>query len=193
MPFKFSTYWKILLIDFIFFNIFVSFKYSFLPFPSTPLHDPNPPHLPPLFPTPLVIVQVSFVIVPVNLSSFSPIIPSPLPSGHCQPVLNFSWLQKKIKEADLVKPDPSNFFIGNPMKNPGKLWCYKKNSLPLRAVLTTGAPPPLVSLAGFVTFPIKRTISTGVTDDVYITMFHKIFFLSTHSNCYSSTFLSQEN
>ena len=66
------------------------FKYSFLPFPPTPPHHFSPPYLPPPFSPPLVIVHMSFIIVPVNPSPFSPIIPSPLPSGHCQPVLNFS-------------------------------------------------------------------------------------------------------
>ena len=66
------------------------FKYSFLPFPPTPPHHPSPPHLPPLFPPRFVIAHVSFIVIPVNPSPYSPIIPSPTPSGHCQPVLNFS-------------------------------------------------------------------------------------------------------
>ena len=44
----------------------------------------------PCFHPPLVIVHVSFIVAPVNPSSFSPIFPSPLPSGHCPPVLNFN-------------------------------------------------------------------------------------------------------
>ena len=67
------------------------FKYSFLPFPPTLAQHLSPLYLPPLFPHPLpIIVHVSFIIVPANPSPFSPEIPSLLPSGHCQPVLNFS-------------------------------------------------------------------------------------------------------
>ena len=67
------------------------FKYSFLHLPPSPPHHPSPPHTSfPCFYPPLVIVHESFIIVPMNLSPFSPIIPSPLPSGHCQPVLNFN-------------------------------------------------------------------------------------------------------
>ena len=53
----------------------------------------NTPALPTSLPvsTPhLVIVHVSFIIVPANPSPFPPEIPSPVPSGHCQPVLKFS-------------------------------------------------------------------------------------------------------
>ena len=50
------------------------FKYSFLPFPTTLSHRPSPPHLLPPFPAPLVIVYMSFIIVPVNPSPFPPII-----------------------------------------------------------------------------------------------------------------------
>ena len=65
------------------------FKYSFLLFPPTPPHPlALPASLP--FPSPLVIVHMSFIIVPINPSPFSPIIPFPLPSDHCQPVLNFN-------------------------------------------------------------------------------------------------------
>ena len=38
-----------------FFNIFLLFKYSFLPFPPTSPHYPSHPHLPPLFPPPLLL------------------------------------------------------------------------------------------------------------------------------------------
>ena len=64
---------------------------QFSGFPPTLSHHPSPSHLPPLFPPPLVIVHVSFIIVPANPSPFSPVIPSPLLSHHFQqPVLNFS-------------------------------------------------------------------------------------------------------
>ena len=56
------------------------FKYSFLPFPSTPAQHPSPPHLP----------SVSIPTLCFVPSPYSPEISSPLPSGHCQPVLNFS-------------------------------------------------------------------------------------------------------
>ena len=75
--------------SFLLFNFLLLFKNSYLPFPPTPPHQPSSPYLFPLFP-PLVIVHVSFIIVPVNPSPFSSIIPSPLPSGHCQTVLNFN-------------------------------------------------------------------------------------------------------
>ena len=76
---------------FILFILILLFKYSFLPFPPP---QPNPqPFPPPSHFHPSVIVHTSFIIVPTNPSAFSPEIPSPLPSGHCQPVLNFSvWL-----------------------------------------------------------------------------------------------------
>ena len=63
--------------------------YSSLPFPPTPAQPLALPTSLPLSSPPL-IVHVSFIIVPTNPSPFSPEIPSPLPSGHCQPVLNFS-------------------------------------------------------------------------------------------------------
>ena len=75
---------------FYFLTFLLLFKYSFLSFPPTPSHHPKPPHLSPLFPPALVIVHVSFIVVLPNPSPFSPIITSPLRSGHCQPVLNFS-------------------------------------------------------------------------------------------------------
>ena len=75
----------------IFLNFFLLlFKYSFLPFPPP---FPTTPALPISLPCsylPIVIVHVSFIIVSVNPSPFSTIIPSPLPSGHCQPVLSFN-------------------------------------------------------------------------------------------------------
>ena len=68
------------------------FNYSFLPFAPTTPHHPSRPHLLPPFLSPLVIVHVSFIIVPANPSPFTPIIPTPLPSAHCQPVVNFGVL-----------------------------------------------------------------------------------------------------
>ena len=71
---------------------------QFSAFSPTCPHHPRLAHVPPLFPpTPLVIVRVSFIIVPTNPSPFSPEIPSPLPSGHCQPVLNFSLSNERLK------------------------------------------------------------------------------------------------
>ena len=71
-------------------NIFIVVQVqfsAFCPHPSPPPQPSPPPSpLPPL----LVTVHVSFIVVLANYSPFSPIIPSPLPSGHCQPVLNFS-------------------------------------------------------------------------------------------------------
>ena len=66
---------------------FIVVQLQFYAFPPT---SPALPSSLPCFHTPLVIVHLSFIVVLANPSPFSPIIPSPLPSGHCQPVLNFS-------------------------------------------------------------------------------------------------------
>ena len=64
------------------------FKFSaFFPHPSPP---PQPSLSPYPISTPLVIVHMSFIIFPINPSTFFPIIPSPLPSDHYQPILNFN-------------------------------------------------------------------------------------------------------
>ena len=63
---------------YLFFNCFSSIVFCLF-HPPHP-HHPSPPHLPSLFPPPsLVIVHMSFIIVPVNPSPFSPIIPTPSP------------------------------------------------------------------------------------------------------------------
>ena len=73
-------------------NIFCYFKFYCCS--STVLclfPQPQTSHLPPISTVPSpAIVHVSFIIVPTNPSPFSPVIPSPVPSGHCQSVLNFS-------------------------------------------------------------------------------------------------------
>ena len=68
---------------------FIVIQLQFSAFSPHPRLIPRPLHLPPISTTPPhpVIVHVSFIIVPTNPSSFSPEIPSPLPSGHCQPFL----------------------------------------------------------------------------------------------------------
>ena len=58
---------------------------AFSPHPSIP-PQPNPP-LSSASTLPLGFVHVSFIVVPENPS---PILPSPLPSGYCQIVLNFN-------------------------------------------------------------------------------------------------------
>ena len=69
---------------------FIFVQVQFSAFSPHPRLTPSPPHIAPVStPTP-VIVQVSFIIFPTNPSPFSPEIPSPLPSGHCWPFLNFS-------------------------------------------------------------------------------------------------------
>ena len=73
---------------------FIVVQVEFSAFSSHPSLPPqiSPPPSPVSIP-PLVIVHVSFIVVPVNPSHFPPIIPSPLPSGYCQIVLNFNdWL-----------------------------------------------------------------------------------------------------
>ena len=57
--------------------------------PPTPPIPAIPTSLP-CFQPPLGFVHVSFIVVPENLSPFSPVIPSHLSSGYCQIVLNFS-------------------------------------------------------------------------------------------------------
>ena len=71
-------------------NVFIVVQVQFSAFSPTPPRHPSHPHLPPPFPPPLVTVHVSFIIVPVNPSPFSSIIPSRFPFDHCQPVLNFN-------------------------------------------------------------------------------------------------------
>ena len=61
-----------------FFNFFLLlFKYSFLPFLFTAPDHPSLPHLPPLFPPLLVIIHMSFIIVPetcqCNLKVYLPL------------------------------------------------------------------------------------------------------------------------
>ena len=76
-----------LVILFLFFTV-VHVQFSaFPPYPSPP-PQPSPP--PSCAHPPLVMVPMSFIVVPVSPSPLSPIIPSPLPFGHCEPVLNFS-------------------------------------------------------------------------------------------------------
>ena len=78
--------WWFLDIHFSFFFIVVQGQLS--PFsPTSPY--PSHPHLPPSILPSFGFVQVSFIHVPDNTSPFPPIIPSHLPSGYCQFVLNF--------------------------------------------------------------------------------------------------------
>ena len=70
--------------------IFIVVQVHFSAFSPTPAQNPSPPHLPPISTFPPIIIHVSFIIVPANNLPFPPEISSPLPSGHCQPVLNFS-------------------------------------------------------------------------------------------------------
>ena len=78
--FPFSSFY--LRLQVLFFQIVVQVQFSFYPHSFTPPQFSLPPS--PIS-TPLVVVHVSFVIVPVIPSPFSP-----LPSDHCQPVLNFN-------------------------------------------------------------------------------------------------------
>ena len=83
-----TWYLSVILICISFFSFIDQVQFSaFSPHPFPP-PQPSPPPSP--VSTAVVIVHVSFIIVPVNPSPFSLIIPSPLPSGHCQPVLNFN-------------------------------------------------------------------------------------------------------
>ena len=68
------------------FKIILLFKYSCLHLLPTTPHPPQPSQPPSPVSTP-----------PANPSHFSPIIPSPLPSGHCQPVLNLFLEREEAK------------------------------------------------------------------------------------------------
>ena len=73
------------------FIFFIVVQVQFSAFSPHPSPTPQSSHLPSLFPPPPThYCPCSFIIVPPNPSSFSPEIPSPLSSGHCQPVLNVS-------------------------------------------------------------------------------------------------------
>ena len=63
------------------------FKYSCLHLPPTIPPKPHYPHLPPLLLPPLVF---STCPLELFLKTLPPIIPSHLPSGYCQIVLNFN-------------------------------------------------------------------------------------------------------
>ena len=72
--------------------LFIVIQIQLSPFPpTTPLHH-SQTHFPPLILRPFGFVHVFFIHVPKNPSFFppSPIIPSQLPSGYCQFVLNFN-------------------------------------------------------------------------------------------------------
>ena len=69
-----------------FFEILWVFKYRFLPFPPTPA---TPTSLP-WFHLPLVLSLYPLQVFLKTLHPFPPIIPSHLPSGYCQIVLNFN-------------------------------------------------------------------------------------------------------
>ena len=77
-------YYKTVFLNLILFFIVVQVQFS--AFSPTSPHLALPTSL--LLPPPLIIVHAPFRIVPAKPSPFSPEIPSPLPSGHCQPVLN---------------------------------------------------------------------------------------------------------
>ena len=68
---------------------FIVVQVQFSAFSPHPSLIPSPPHLHSVS-TPCIIVYVSFITVPTNLSPFSPEIPSTPPSGYCWPFLNFS-------------------------------------------------------------------------------------------------------
>ena len=57
------------------FKNFIVVQVQFSAFFPNPSPNPSPPHLPPVS-TPLIIVHVSFIIVPTNPSPFSPETPS---------------------------------------------------------------------------------------------------------------------
>ena len=75
--------WKDMTTEFFYFIIFKNYFIGVQVLLSafTPHHSPNPshPHLPPLIPTPLNFVHVSFIVVPENHSPVPSIIPSHLP------------------------------------------------------------------------------------------------------------------
>ena len=91
--FKFEEFLEMPWFNFSFFNflkLFIVVQVQMSPFP--PHHSPHPsyPYFPPLILTPFGFVYVYFIHVPDNPSPFPPIIPSHLPSGYCQFVLNFN-------------------------------------------------------------------------------------------------------
>ena len=74
-----------------FLTFFIVVQVQLCALSSHPSPPPQPSPPPSAVSTPShYTVHVSFIIVPANPSPFFPIIPSPLSSGHCQPVPNFS-------------------------------------------------------------------------------------------------------
>ena len=72
-------------------NYFIVFNYSCLHLPpATPLPYSRHSDLPPLLPPLLGFVHVSFIVVPGHPYPLLHIIPSHLPSGYGQIVLNFN-------------------------------------------------------------------------------------------------------
>ena len=76
----------------VFFKLFYCCSITVVCICPTPLPPPNAshPHFPPLLPSPLGFVHVSFIVVPGNPPHLPPVIPSHLPSGYCQIVINFN-------------------------------------------------------------------------------------------------------
>ena len=88
-PWCLSVFFKSSTISmYFFFFIVVQVQFSAFSLHPSPTLQPSPQ--PSHFHPTRLIVHVSFIIVPTNPSPCSPAIPSTLPYGHCQPVLNFS-------------------------------------------------------------------------------------------------------
>ena len=86
--FYFKFIYLFIFILFAIFKLFQLFSYRCLHFLPTPLLHLKQTHLPPLLPpSPLVL---SMCPLQLFLKTLLPTIPSPLPSGYCQIVLNFS-------------------------------------------------------------------------------------------------------
>ena len=74
---------------FFFFLIIIVVQVQFSAFPAHPSPTPHS-SLPPSHFHPRIIVHVSSIIILAKPSPLSPEILFPLPSGHCQLILNFS-------------------------------------------------------------------------------------------------------
>ena len=81
--------WNIsFIIIFFYYFILLLFNYSCLHLLPTPPPHTSQTHLPPLFPSPSLVL--SMCPLSLFLKTLPPIIPSHLPSGYCQIVLNFN-------------------------------------------------------------------------------------------------------